>query len=57
MWGVELTGPAAPVVAAARERQLLILSAGPNVLRLVPPLVIEDADLDRGLAVLAEVLA
>jgi 4-aminobutyrate aminotransferase-like enzyme len=44
-------------VAAARERQLLILSAGPNVLRLVPPLVIEDADLDRGLAVLAEVLA
>ena len=57
MWGVELTGPAAPVVAAARERQLLILSAGPNVLRLLPPLVIEDADLDRGLAVLAEVLA
>ncbi|HEX4561493.1 MAG TPA: acetylornithine transaminase [Gemmatimonadales bacterium] len=57
MWGVELTGAAAPVVTAARERQLLILSAGPNVLRLLPPLVIEDADLDRGLAVLAEVLA
>jgi len=57
MWGVELTGPAAPVVTAARERQLLILSAGPNVLRLLPPLVIEDADLDRGLTVLAEVLA
>jgi len=57
MWGVELTGPAAPVVTAARERQLLILSAGPNVLRLLPPLVIEDADLDLGLTVLAEVLA
>ena len=57
MWGVELTGPAAPVVTAARERYLLILSAGPNVLRLLPPLVIEDADIDRGLAVLTEVLA
>ncbi|HWZ27572.1 MAG TPA: acetylornithine transaminase [Gemmatimonadales bacterium] len=57
MWGVELAGPAAPVVAAARERHLLVLSAGPNVLRLLPPLIIEDGDLDRGLAVLAEVLA
>ena len=57
MWGVELSGPAAPVVVAARERQLLVLSAGPNVLRLLPPLVIDDRDLDRGLAVLAEVLA
>jgi predicted acetylornithine/succinylornithine family transaminase len=57
MWGVELMGPAAPVVAAARERSLLVLSAGPNVLRLLPPLIIEDADVDRGLAVLAEVLA
>jgi len=57
MWGVELSVPAAPVVGAARDRQLLVLSAGPNVLRLLPPLVIEDADLDRGLGVLAEVLA
>lgn len=57
MWGVELTGPAGPVVAAARDRQLLILSAGPNVLRLVPPLIIGDADLDRGLSILSEVLA
>ena len=57
MWGVELSGPAAPIVAAAREQRLLVLSAGPNVLRLLPPLIIEDADIDRGLAVLAEVLA
>ncbi|HKR55704.1 MAG TPA: acetylornithine transaminase [Gemmatimonadales bacterium] len=57
MWGVELAVPAAPVVGAARDRQLLVLSAGPNVLRLLPPLVIEDTDLDRGLAALAEVLA
>ena len=57
MWGVELSVPAAGIVSAARERQLLVLSAGPDVLRILPPLVIGDADLDRGLAVLAEVLA
>lgn len=57
MWGVELDEPAAPVVAAARERRLLVLTAGPNVVRILPPLVVTDADVDRGLAVLGEVLA
>jgi len=57
MWGIELGEPAAPVVTAARERHLLVLTAGPNVIRIVPPLTISRDDLDRGVAVLAEVLA
>jgi len=57
MWGIELTEPAAPYVAAARERGLLIVTAGPNVLRLVPPLIVADAEIDRAARVLAEVLA
>jgi acetylornithine/succinyldiaminopimelate/putrescine aminotransferase len=57
MWGVELTQPAAPFVTAARERGLLITTAGPNVLRLVPPLVISDDEVDRAVATLCEVLA
>ena len=57
MWGLELTEPAAPYVAAARERGLLIVTAGPTVLRLVPPLIVGDAEIDRAAAVLAEVLA
>lgn len=57
MWGVELTEPAAPFVTAARERGLLVATAGPAVLRLVPPLVITTDDLERGVAILEEVLA
>jgi acetylornithine/N-succinyldiaminopimelate aminotransferase len=56
MWGIELTQPAAPFVTAARERGLLIATAGPSVLRLVPPLVISDAEVDRAVATLGEVL-
>ena len=57
MWGIELAEPAAKVVTAARERRLLVLTAGPNVIRLVPPLIVSQDDLNRGVAVLAEVLA
>lgn len=57
MWGVELREPVAPIIAAARARGVLVLSAGPNVIRLVPPLIIETAALDHGVAVLEDVLA
>ena len=57
MWGVELSEAAAPVVAAARERQLLIASAGPNVLRLVPPLIVSESEIDRAVEILGEILA
>ena len=57
MWGIELNEPAAPVVAAARERRLLVLTAGPNVIRIVPPLTITREDLARGATILEEALA
>jgi len=57
MWGIELAEPAAPVIAAARERGLLVVSAGPTVIRIVPPLVISAEDLARGVAILDGVLA
>jgi len=57
MWGIELGEPAARVLTAARERRLLVLTAGPNVIRVVPPLTISESDLERGVAILAEVLA
>jgi predicted acetylornithine/succinylornithine family transaminase len=57
MWGIVLRGPAAPVVGAARERGLLVATAGPTVIRLIPPLIISAAELDRGVDTLAEVLA
>jgi predicted acetylornithine/succinylornithine family transaminase len=57
MWGIELAEPAAPFVAAARERGLLVATAGPNVLRMLPPLVITSEDLARGIAILEGVLS
>jgi acetylornithine/N-succinyldiaminopimelate aminotransferase len=57
MWGIELAEPAGPFVGAARDRHLLVVTAGPHVLRLVPPLIISEAELERGVAILDEVLA
>jgi acetylornithine/N-succinyldiaminopimelate aminotransferase len=48
---------AAPVVDACRERGLLVLTAGSDVLRLLPPLVVTTAEVDEALAVLGEALA
>jgi len=57
LWGLELSGPAAPFVTAARERGVLVLTAGPEVIRIIPPLVITEAELERGVVTLEEVLA
>jgi len=48
-----------PVVEACRDEGLLVLTAGPppGVLRLLPPLVVSEAEVDRALAILAGVLA
>jgi acetylornithine/N-succinyldiaminopimelate aminotransferase len=56
MWGIELTTPAAPVMAAALAAGLLLTTAGEKVVRLLPPLVIDELEVERGLRILAEVL-
>lgn len=57
MWGIECKDGAAGVIAAARERGLLVTQAGASVVRLLPPLTISDDELDFGLGVLSEVLS
>jgi predicted acetylornithine/succinylornithine family transaminase len=56
MWGLELEGAAGSVIGRALEAGLLVASAGERVVRLLPPLAIPEADLERGLGILAEVL-
>ena len=55
--GIELTTAAAPVLDACREQGLLVLSAGEKVVRLVPPLIVDSADIHRAVDILKTVLA
>ncbi|XFA73270.1 aspartate aminotransferase family protein [Thermosynechococcaceae cyanobacterium Okahandja] len=59
--GLELVADAgmnAPeVVKAAISEGLLLVPAGPNVVRFVPPLIVSEAEIEAALAALARVLA
>jgi acetylornithine/N-succinyldiaminopimelate aminotransferase len=55
--GAELDFPAPPVVDDCLEAGLLVSAAGPDVLRLTPPLVVSVEEVDAGLSILKEVLS
>lgn len=50
--GLQLSRDPTPVITAARERGLLIISCGRDTLRFVPPLVISSEEIEEGLAIL-----
>jgi predicted acetylornithine/succinylornithine family transaminase len=54
--GAELDVPAQRFVDAALDAGLVCLTSGPNVLRLAPPLVVGNEEIDRALQTLTEVL-
>jgi len=56
MVGLELDIEAAEVVTRGYEQGLILVNAGPNVLRLVPPLVITEDEIHEVAARLARVL-
>lgn len=57
MRGIELRVDATAVVDAARARGVLVNRTDTTVVRMLPPLTIAAADLDRGLDALDDVLA
>lgn len=54
--GLQLTEDPSPIVTAARERGMLIITAGTNTLRFVPSLTITEAEIEEGLKILAEAI-
>ena len=54
--GIELDRPAGPIIQGCRDRGLLLLTAGDQILRMTPPLVIDEADADRALSILEAAL-
>ncbi len=55
--GIALSEPAAPYVHKAREYGLLLSVAGGNVIRFVPPLIVEKPHIDEALEILEKVVA
>jgi len=54
--GIELAEPAEPFIRAAQAKGLLTLQAGPHVIRLLPPLVVEECHIDEAVGILQDVL-
>jgi acetylornithine/LysW-gamma-L-lysine aminotransferase len=56
MIGIELRGKVTPVLQQLMQRGVWALPAGMNVLRLLPPLIIEQSDLERVVEAVGQVL-
>jgi acetylornithine aminotransferase len=54
--GLQLDTDPTPIITAARERGLLIISCGTNTLRFVPPLVITESEIEEGMRILASAM-
>ena len=57
MIGIELKEKATPYLQALLQRRVLALPAGPTVIRLLPPLVISESQLDTVVDALHNVLS
>ncbi|KAI6778625.1 uncharacterized protein J7T54_002893 [Emericellopsis cladophorae] len=55
--GLQMSQDPSPVIKAARERGLLIITAGVNTLRFVPSLTISEAEIHEGLDILEKAIA
>ncbi len=53
--GIRCVVPAGDVVAKLRAEGLLALTAGDNVLRILPPLIVSDAEIDAGVDIMRKV--
>lgn len=54
--GMQLSADPTPVITAARERGLLVITCGTNTLRFVPPLIITEEEIAKGMGILEEAM-
>ncbi|MCY7016636.1 acetylornithine transaminase [Streptococcus sanguinis] len=57
MIGIETSASLSRLVEAARQKGMIILTAGENVIRLLPPLTISREEIQQGIAILKEVFS
>jgi acetylornithine/N-succinyldiaminopimelate aminotransferase len=53
--GIKCVVTAGEIVVKAREKGLLVLTAGDNVMRILPPLIAGDAEIDEAVGILTQV--
>ncbi len=56
MQGLEFNKPVADIINKALEKGLVLINAGTNILRFLPPLVITESDVDQMIAILKSAL-
>lgn len=56
MLGLVVDGDTKPIVQALQDQGLLALTAGPHVVRFLPPLVIEESDLEEAIDMISDAL-
>jgi len=54
--GLQMTEDPTPILTAARERGLLVITCGTNTLRFVPPLVISNEEIQKGMDILEQAM-
>lgn len=54
--GLECNGPVGDIIMKALDKGLLLINAGTNVIRFIPPLVITRENVDEMIAILEECL-
>jgi acetylornithine/N-succinyldiaminopimelate aminotransferase len=56
MIGIEIKGNASEIQQKAIEKGLFVLTAGTNVVRLLPPIVVSEEEILKGANILVELL-
>lgn len=57
MHGLEFNHPVSAIIGKALEKGLVLISAGPNVIRFLPPLIITKEDVDTMISILKEAIS
>ena len=56
MVGIDCKSEVTEILKLLRQRGLLVLNAGPNVIRLLPPLTVTKAEIDRAVDLIKDVI-
>ena len=54
--GVQMNTAVSPIIPSARDKGLLIINAGEDVLRLAPPLIVDREQIDTAVSIIGRCL-